>query len=313
MEVNKMTENPVGGEKQVNQVERMPAITGVEVTQCESGIPLKGWDSVKGALYVFAKGCSPGRMATESIPYIEGGEESFVDAMLEEAQPAVESRGHWHRHYDRVGAVSFYKTQVDINRVSKGGYVLQLNAAFVGNQVEEGLAETLDVERGLLWKNVAVQFEPEGDQFRINFDEVAERLRGVVASLDKKAKRGEIVGRDIVDHLMKVNEWGNSVGPFVLGRKDGVEVTVGLGRVGRRYEYQEWEKSEDRWQVDGATISGPLGTDYLDETKFVPPSISISLRPKNKDRYSILPAVDPKAIATMHELAELITEAFNQQ
>jgi hypothetical protein len=310
--------------------EGRPVFTGVEVTQYESGIPLKGWESVKNALNIFASGASRASRATEqdqmkamgesfggfgaafyaiATAYISGGGSSFVDRMLQEAEPSVQSMGRWSRSYDYDGQGSFFKTTVEINRADKkDGYILQLNAAYVSNQVEEGLAEALRVERGLSWKNVAVKFEPAGSQFKIDFDQIAKRLRGVAATLDTRAT--SIAGKDIVAALMKINQYGESEGSFVLGVKDGVEVTVSLGRVGKRFEYSQGKKSEDRWHVQGATISGPLDTDYRDETKFVAPSISIFMRPRSEEKYNRLPAVDPKMKATMHGLASGIAAAF---
>lgn len=322
-----MTEVPVNNEGQIGH--ERSAVTGVEVTQYESGIPLKGWDSIKNALNIFASGASRGSRATEqhqikaigesyggfgaafyaiAAPHMRG-DSSFVEEMLKEAEPSVKSRGRWSRSYDYDGQGSFFKTTVEVNRGDKAdGYILQLNAAYVGNQVEEGLAEALGVERGLSWKNVAVEFEPEGTQFRIDFDQVSQRLQGVAATLDTRAK--SISGKDIVAHLMKTDRYGESEGPFVLGVKDGVEVTVNMGRVGRRFEYSQGKKSEDRWHVEGTTITGPLDTDYRDETKFVPPSISVSMHPKSEERYNRLPAVDPKMKTTMNGLANDIAAAF---
>jgi hypothetical protein len=180
-----MGELPVNTARLVGQ-ER--AITGVEISQYESGIPLKGWESVKNALNIFASGASRGSRATEqhqmqavgesmggfaaafyavAAPHMSGGSSSFVEKMLQEAEPAVQSRGRWSRSYDYDGQGSFFKTTVEVNRADKkDGYILQLNAAYVGNQVEEGLAEALGAERGLSWKNVAVEFEPAGTQFK---------------------------------------------------------------------------------------------------------------------------------------------------
>jgi len=324
-----MSEIPTNVEP-VGQPERRSAVTGVEITQYESGIPLKGWESVGNALNIFASGASRGSRATEqhqmkavgesyggfdaafyaiAAPHMRGGGSSFVEEMLKEAEPSVKSRGQWSRSYDYDGQGSFFKTTVEVSRAGIGDdYILQLNAAYVGNQVEEGLAESLGVERGLSWKNVAVEFEPEGTQFRIDFDQVAERLQGVTATLDVKPK--SLTGKDIVAHLMKTDKYGESEGPFVIGVKDGVEVTVGMGRVGRRFEYSQGKKSEDRWHVEGATITGPLDTDYRDETKFVPPSISVSMHPKSEERWNRLPAVEPKMKSTMVDLANGIAAAF---
>jgi hypothetical protein len=326
-----MGEIPTGQEEQRGQPERKPAIIGVEVSQYKSGIPLKGWDSVKAALDVFASGRARGSRATEqhqlkaveesygdfaaafytiATPHMRESGSSFVEEMLKEAKPAVDDRGSWNRHYDYDGVGSFFKTSVEITRVEgTDGYILQLNAAYVGNQVEEGLAEVLGAERGLSWKNVTVQYEPEGTQFRIDFDQVAERLQGVARELGVK----KLTGKAITEQLMMVNRWGDSEGPFVLGKKNGVEVTLGFGRVGRRFEYQQSQRSEDRWHLDGLTISGPLDTDYSDESKIVPPSLSISIRPESKDRYSRQPAVKPEQKAFMNDLAEKIAAAFGQK
>lgn len=347
-----MSEAPQGLE-QFAKPERQSSIVSTEVTQYESGIPLKGWESVNAALDTFASGKSRGSRATEQhqlkaigesyggfaaafysleAPHMGGGGNSFVKRMLEEAQPSVASRGRWSRSYDYDGQGSFFKTTVDINRVGKeDNYILQLNAAYVGNQVEEGLAENLGVERGVSWKNVEVVFEPEGNQFKIDFEQVAGKLTDVVGELqpsstkagEKKTglagifgsrggKRGtEVSGKTIAEQLMRVDKYGDSEGPFVLGTKDGVEVTVGLGRAGRRFEWKDGVKSEDKWRADGAVITGPLDTDYRDESKLIPPSISISIRPQSEDKYSRLPAVDPKVKATMNDLTQRISSAFS--
>ena len=342
-----MAEIPTGGKEVAPKpAERETVITGVEVSEYQSGIPLKGWESVENALRTFSSGAPRASRSTEShqmkavaesqgafatgfytiaAPHLKGGA-SFVDQMLEEAKRGTESQGRWHRSYDYDGVGSFFKTTVEVDQV-KGtdGYILKLNAAYVGTEVEEGLAEHLGVERGLSWKNVTVGLEPVGDQFRADFEDVVRRLDGVIDYLNlpaeagkksklpwKKGKEepGRITGKDVVQQFLITDRYGDSGDPFILGSKDGIEVTIGMGRVGRRFEWQKGEKSEDRWHADGAVLTGPLDTDYRDETKLVPPSISISIRPESEDRYSRMPIVDPEKKELMADLAERVAKSF---
>lgn len=86
-----------------------------------------------------------------------------------------------------------------------------------------------------------------------------------------------------------------------------------MGRVGRRFEWSNGQRSEDKWQVKGSTIKGPLDTDYSDETKFVPPTISVAARPFSKERWNKLPTVDPKIKATMNNVISMTATAFEKK
>ena len=96
----------------------------------------------------------------------------FVTDMLAEAKSALDERGRWNRSYDYDGfGTSFLNTSVDIQKLpgAEDGYLLGLNAAYVGKEVEDGLAEALGVEQGLTWKVVTAVLEPEGERFRIDW------------------------------------------------------------------------------------------------------------------------------------------------
>lgn len=317
---------------QQENVERQPIVIGVTVDRQEWGIPLHGWESVAGALNVFASGQPPSSRATEThqmkavaqsggaleagfysvmAHHIVGNPVSFVSRMLDRAKPVVQENGAWERSYDYDGVGSFFKTNVEIERIgSTEDYILHLYAAYVGDKVEVGLAETLGVERGLLYQCATVEYEPEDDQFRIDFGQVAERLKPVAANLQTEYKPEELTGEIVADQLMKIEEYDRTK-PFVLGTKDGIEITVGLGRVGRRFDYGRSTKlASSRWEQQGSVILGPLDTDYSDRTKFASPTLSINIRPVSEKEYHRLPAVDPEKKALIEDLTNQVVSAF---
>jgi hypothetical protein len=306
------------------------SITGVETTEYRSGIPLQGWESVASALNTYSKGGSRSSRVTrndleKNIVEMGGGlglgllflsqgpRSDFVEDMLDEAKAEVDSRGRWERHYDYDGQGVFHKTTVEVKRLFdiKDGYLLGLSAAYVGKAVEDGLAETLGVEQGLQWKSVHMGLTPEGsNQFRINFDQVIDRLQPVVADLAQPKGRNRVSGMVVANYLMGTTEWREQARDFVLGFKDGVEVTLDLGRVERRFDYKNGNLIADNWKQEGPVLTGLLDTDYEDETKFVPPSFVVSMRRVSKEKWDRLPAIDPQMKATMNDLADRIATAF---
>lgn len=228
---------------------------------------------------------------------------------------------------------SFFKSRVEITRLDdlKDGYLLELNAAYVDKEVEGGLAETLGVEQGLQWKSVNVGLEPVETNFRVDFDAVADRLRPLYEELDPaptpqprglrqrlvEAVRGEqptekpaLTGEAIVRTLLVTDEYTSGSNPFVLGLKDGVEVSLNLGRVGDRFNWRNGNRDEELWKAEGAILTGPLAESYSEDRHLEQPSITVSIKPYSKDRYDRLPAIDPKMKATMNELAEGVAATF---
>jgi hypothetical protein len=312
-------------------------VDGIKVEEHQSGIPLIGWDSVRNALYAFAEGKSRASRATErhninaysqmdplagfgfALRNNQVRGDQFIDGMLEEAQPQIESRGQWSRSYDYDGQGRFHKTTVEITTLPEQDdtYLLELNAAYVGKEVEEGLAEYLDVRRGLQWKNAEVEVNSRNNTARIDFDNILGRLKGVRDKLTKPPTRSLFRrdpqpsnGKEIVDAIMKTDEY-SSPKPVVLGTDGQLEVTLGLGRVGRRYEWQSGNPGENRYQAEGGVLTVPLDTDYRDESKTVPATVKISIRRQSESEYNRLPIVDErekaKADRIMSEIRASLT------
>ncbi len=326
-------------------------ITGVKTSEYRSGIPLQGWENVESALKLFESGAarkSNGVLQHEVKAYGDAygelgtalfllgnsqGRGSFVDKLLKEAKPSVQNRGQWKRHYDYDGPGRFHKTSVEIEALPnlEDGYLLGLNAAYVGKEVEDGLAETLGIEQGLQWKSVNIELKPVGTYFRIDFDAVAERLQPLYTELDpaptsehrgfrqrlvevvrgkQPTEKPALTGEAIVRTLLATDEYTSGSNPFVLGIKDGVEVSLNLGRVGDRFNWRNGNKSEELWKAEGAVLSGPLAESYSDKGGLETPSLTVSIKPYSEDRYDRSPAIDPEMKATMNGLAEKAVAVF---
>lgn len=330
-----------------------------------TGIPLTGWENIRAALDIFASGKPRRSRATEDhnlkaftemhplagMLFLQANNRepgnSFVDRLLEEAEPAIKERGRWGRHYDYDGQGSFHKTSVEIKDItpvdadaSDGLYLLGLNAAYVGKGVEDGLAEYLGVEQGLQRKSVHVKLEPDGDQFAIDFDQVAQKLQPLLAQLHPEIEarpknfflkllsaviktpesksEPSLTGEEIVQQMLAADRYhSHDANPIILGTKDikddQVEVALALGRVGDRYDWRGGNKDRELWNIDGATVRGPLAESYKEEGKPELPSLVLTVqRAGHKDEFNRLPVIDPEVKAEMNLLATQISALFGQ-
>ena len=316
---------------------------------------MAGWDSVESGLNTFESGASRGSHATEDHnvkAYSEAGPlggilflrannrvsgSSFVGEMLEEAKVSIQNRGKWQRSYDYDGQGVFHKTSVEITALEKpkDAYLLGLNAAYVGKEVEDGLAAHLGVEQGLQRKSANVQIAPNGDQIHIDFDKVLAKLKGIklekatavlsrTESLLNLAKIADgihalfeesriqnkphlLTGQDVVDYFMTTDKYGSEPDPLVLGSKGEVELALSLG-VGRRFVYDHGKRSDSQWIGEGSVLSAPIATDY--EEKKITPYINITAQKASKDKYSRLPIIEPQSRQIAEDLISSVVQAF---
>ena len=331
-------------------------VLGVEINEYRAGIPLAGWDSVESALNTFASGASRGSCATEDhnfkaysemgplsgILFLRGNNKvsgsSFVDEMLEEAKTGIQNRGKWRRSYDYDGQGVFHKTSVEITALKepKDAYLLSLNAAYVGKEVEDGLAAHLGVEQGLQRKSAKIQIEPNGELVQIDFDQALSKLKEIKlekttmvhdgiksllnlvrmtdgihalfaeASPEQKEDRG-LTGQDVVNYFMATDKYGSEPDPLVLGSKGEVELALSLG-VGRRFTYDHGQRSASQWEGKGSVLTAPVGTDY--EDKSVVPYLNIVAQRASEEKYSRLPLVDPQSKQVAEDLISAVARAF---
>lgn len=312
-------------------------IIGVTTSEQLSGIPLNTWGNVRSALITFTEKNrleihGPRETLTQDQKrHLERRSTLFIDNMLKAAQPVVDGgNGHWKRFYDYDGDASFYKTEVDIRKAPESNaYLLGLNSV-TDEGAEAKLAEELKIERGLLWKKVGIQFKPNGDNFEIDFLEIAQRfqdienqLRSTPISIPKENKEerrreAELTAEVIIMDLLARRQ-------ILFGNKNDVGVSLSLWGEGDRYQYKSnGEVRKDLWGWRRFVLSGPLGRvgstltlsdkSLGKEGETVPTSVIFTVRRYgNNYKPSDLPATHPSMKATMNRLASEIADSFNQR
>lgn len=277
-------------------------INGVSTAQCYRGIPLYKWESVEAALNTFASGSTKGSRETERkqlhdvgessggfaiafyavhAPHMQGADNKFVEILLVEAKAGVNSRGKWQRIYDYDGMGVFFKTSVEIEMLDKEKdlYNLQLYAAYVGDEPEKGLAETLGIPRNLIWSSVTVHVEPEdAEHFAFDFEQLLRKLDLPLGCL-------LVHSYDVTSWFMEGDRY-SSVKPFVISKYEHVVVTVIPGRVERRFVFDGRGQVKDTWTRKGLEVlQGLLDESYEDRSKKEPPTIILTVRSSNEDGY----------------------------
>lgn len=303
-------------------------VTNVSVESYRRGIPLKGWDSVKAALNLHANGRTKGSRATEEhqiqaiadshgamglgiymlgAPHMQGAGNQFVDNMLKEAKSAIRRRDRWARSYDYNGVGTFFKTSVEIIQLDKKEdlYLLEIYAAYVGDKPEVGLAEELGIPRALRRYTVLVQVKPEdATHFAFDFEKVLRTLDGVLKTKSFK-------GKDIAQHFMSGDQYRDPKHALIYSDTE-IFVTVGPGRVEKRFVYDEPGKPRNTWSIKGSVLSGLLDTSYEDLSKKEPPTIVLTVSNAAQDRSGRnLPIWDINAQDKIDILANEIAEAMN--
>jgi hypothetical protein len=276
-------------------------ITNVSVEHYDRGIPLKGWDSVKAALNLYAGGRTDGSRATEqnqidavaqssgimglgiyliAAPHMQDAGNQFVENMLEEAKSALKNRDNWNRSYDYDGMGVFFKTSVGISILDRKEdlYMLEISAAYVGTKPEAGLAENLGIPLALRRYSVIVQVKPvDATRFAFDFDEVLQALKGVL-------KINFNLGKEIAKHFIKGGRHDDCK-PWPIFLDENVSITLAPGRVEQRFVYDKPGEPHDTWTVNGSVLYGLLDSSYEDSSKKEPPTIVLTITNAAQDRF----------------------------
>lgn len=269
-------------------------ITNISVIERRSLVPVKGWDAVVKAITIFSNGYTRGARETDRITADAIAESSgplglglyllnsltagdkrsnLVDRLLLEAGQSLERQTKFHKHYDYDGmGTPFMKTSVTIRKLSGDDmYGIGLNAAYVGDAPEVGLAEQLGIPRTLLSCTIEVKTEPiEDNRFEFDFEPVLRKLDPV---LDING----ITGQLLADAMLKIDAY-ESIPDVLLSVKGGLQIRIKPGCVRDRI-YFDGKVKQDTWSVKGSVLSGELERDYGsdDENAKAPPTFLIEV------------------------------------
>ncbi len=164
-------------------------ITHLETTDYRRGIILDNLDEVMGALRVYSGGSVVGSMATQhdlmntvgnrgggmgALLLLMGKRDgsSFTERLTQNVIFGLKSNGRFYQHFDYDGEGTFFKTSVEVEKVGDK-YVLGLNAAYVGTQPEDKLAEKIEKPLALVRSSVNAKLSVvDGWWFNLNLEDV---------------------------------------------------------------------------------------------------------------------------------------------
>lgn len=275
-------------------------ITKVTVEHYDRGIPLKGWDSVKTALNLYARGIVKGSKAAEneqmraigqsygalglglylvSAQYLHGSR--FVEHMTDEAHEFLQECERWSGNYDYDGQGAFFKTTVGISVLDRKEelYMLQINAAYVGSEPEASLAEVLGIPQALRQYTVTAEVKPEDAlHFAFDFEEILRALDGVL-------KTDSLKGEEIASRFMTSNHSDEAIKPAQIYFGTEICVTVAPGHVRKRFVYDKPGEPQDTWTVEGSVLHGQLYSSYRGESEGQTPTIVLTISSIQDDRF----------------------------
>lgn len=290
-------------------------IVSISTNEYYRYIPMKGLDSVEEALETFAGGMTRGSRDTEKqqihdINQSQGGlasafylvasrqiadrTDSFVQQrIMTDARKALKRHDKWSADFDYDGmGTSFFKTSVDIEVLDRDSdmFALGLNAAYVGDKPEIGLAEFLGIPRALIWASVEIETEPiEGDRFEFDFEPLLRKMDRVIGS-------NRLLGTHVATAMMTVGLFDKP--KFMLWGGSHCVATLMPGAVDRRFDHSNrrigTDQPIDTWSAEGSVVRGRLRDSYEEEGKKAAPTIVIDVRSVHTDSMgSGLPIWDP--------------------
>ena len=192
---SRRVENPEIEFERVPQLTEESKMVSVERQEYRSGIILDSIEELEHAFRIYDGGCVESSKSTEdtllenikrdhgvlgvgvALMGIEMGGKGFIDKLVDHATDSLKKTGGFHKHfdYDALGT-RFFKTSVGVDKVD-GKYILELCAAYVGQEPEENLAKFIDKPRALLRADAnAVMSIVDDWWFNINLEDAVRNV-----------------------------------------------------------------------------------------------------------------------------------------
>jgi hypothetical protein len=321
-------------------------IATVQTAIYRSGIPMANWGEVGNALITFKTGKTDlppyqGVIYTTGTYKVVGQKGYHKPVKTERTDPPPP---FMHAHIDtmllRLQSQSReYPQAIETDTTTgttivvtqlpeENGLLLELNKGFGDERKkeEDRLAKLLDKKRGYSRGDVYVVLKPDNGQFSVDFDAVAERLSTILPQQKDRAERLKILkkkkslGEKIAEHFTAVDRQGRPFvrpvepgqdlhKPFVVGAIDGLEVSLSLAMVGESNS----DGVENRWEANGAVLTGPLLEDSKNQDYVYPPVLIISVhRPTREEgqKTVLIPTVDPQSKERIKDITARIKHSF---
>lgn len=304
-------------------------ILSVESTEYQGGIPLPDFESVKGALQAFSEGrtagshagkqefvANGGGMIAMMLELVQSGSSRFVDRLCDKIEADLSFRSNSHNSFDYEGPGPFFKCTVNVIRLEDDSFLLSLSAAYVGNTIEQGLADYLGVQRGLWRTSVSLKLDAaQGDMFAIDFDPIMDKLGGTVLWTRNGHGVAKIIANGYMDSYSTVaydagvatlmgGDLRDTVDPSITDSQLTVTIGVDTSSVGEYYK--------NPFTVNGSVLNGQLREDYDDPKVYIAPRVIITImgNPNESNRLDT-PVIDPAIQHRMRALASEVVAHFS--
>ena len=238
-------------------------ILSVEAEEHQAGIILPDLQSVKGALQVYASGVTSGSHAVRkqlvadgaghvamALDIIESNPNSFASMLCNDIEETMSTSNRFERSFDYGGPGPFRKAHVIVERLGNGEHLLGLYAAYVGREIEEGLAQYIGARRALAWAGVNITVEAaQDDKFTIDFAPIMDALKGSRFEQSNSQSVAEIIAAGYKEDY--------ETRPMRGGRVDlsddvDIEVILSISDITVESYYHE------PFVADGMTVTGGL-------------------------------------------------------
>lgn len=299
-------------------------ITNIETADYRRGIILDSPEEFAQALNVYNYGSVEGARATQNnLMDALGGEggglgavlislggakiaDGFIERLTQEALSELKSKGKFYRSfdYDAMGT-NFFKTNVDGKKVGDK-YVLELNAAYVGTEPEDKLAEILGKQMALVRSSIIGKLSIVDDWwFNVNLEDV---LAGLPIS--KKQLK------EFAEYFIASKGFSFKEKPEMTLKHEGQKFSLDIGLDADRYLRPEDGKDGSEYmQARGNNIVGGAWTTWAEngndkvDPRVVQPAVMVSISLPG-ERYSRPVAVTKDEMKSVQSARDYIADSI---
>lgn len=288
------------------------------------GILVDGLPLVRALLMKFMSGVSkhsrasarnlPAAMAALLRVIQEGQEVPFLKNLFEEMNEGLHRNGRFRKNYEYDGQGPFLKTTVEVLDLAGELYVpegyadpflLTLYTAAVGSKVEDGLADAVGIEQGLLWSSVELNLPAHGPYASVDLATIIDPLRPVLGLWQPKTER-------YARRMMPRNNY-DTLGPANLKLVDE-EIMVRVGIDSHSF-LPSYRHTENKLTRNGSVISGRRSEnlDTNSEDEFAPLRVKVSVVSSNQrldHEFDPMPVLRSDKKKTMRDLTRTIASAL---
>ena len=307
----------------IEEIKESPhGIKEVVVSENHSGIRCADWREVVDLLKKYGRGNYKGGQATVKHDrsaydqtYGEEGEMEFANDQQDElddfinknfntGENPVHSTGwEYDRWFDYDGKGGLFKSAVRIRKI-EDGYILNLRAAYVGDDVEEQLAQAVNKPRGMEQTSVRVWYNA-GDYFLVDFQQIIENLQKGGLQIEGQSDQ---LATDYAADILDSERSLRSRQEVILESSKDYEVFMRAEIPNGNRFFRTKDGKKDLWQSSSGAVFGPKEIDLTDETRTMLPSVIIGVRVKGD-----IPTFETELQGKLREKSRQISEALKTE